>query len=130
VDQYLRHSIYCIGRRRADDTGFGMHSTFIFSPILLEVCKIIGCLAFIWCWSIFFLPNTEIMDPLFSFSSSILCGKSRKHRGRQAHSKQEGSNVYPRSATDVNISLICDKSLTTQNLALATRVLQLKIWHF
>ena len=64
----------------------------------------------------FFLPNTEIMDPLFSFSSSILFGKSRKHRGRQAHSKREGSNVYPCSATDVYISLICHKSVTTQNL--------------
>jgi hypothetical protein len=70
-----------------DGTGFEMHGTFMFSPILLEVCEIICCFAFIW-WSwIFFLPNTEIMDPLFSFSSSILRGKSRKHWGRQAHSE-------------------------------------------
>ena len=118
VDQYLRHCIYCIGRRRDDGTGLGMHSTFTFSPFLLEVCKIICYLAFIWCWSIFFLPNTEIMDPLFSFSSSILCGISRKHRGRQAHFKLEGSNVYP-----------WVRGKWTYR-SFATRVSQLKIWHF
>ena len=118
VDKYLRHRIYCIGRRREDDTGFGMHSTFTFSPFSLR------CVRLYVAW------HSSGVGRSFFFQTQkswILCFRSV----RQSFAGNHANTGFVRHIPNKRVQMFIRAAWRAWTYrSFATRVSQLKIWHF